>query len=102
MISLAVVVPCIIKRDRADQVVVAGDPDSVMPSHAWASVAQPTNALMDVVDGLVAALSGARGGAIQDARIVATCLDHNVRKLCSADRDFSKFPGLRVRNPLVA
>jgi uncharacterized protein len=46
-------------------------------------------------------LSGVSGGAIHDARIVATCLDHNVSELWSADRDFSKFPGLRVRNPLV-
>lgn len=47
-------------------------------------------------------LSNATGGQIHDARIVATCLDHNVSELWSADRDFSRFPGLRTRNPLTA
>ena len=42
------------------------------------------------------------GGRIHDARIAALCLHHGVRELWSADRDFSKFPQLRVRNPLVA
>ena len=33
--------------------------------------------------------------------IAALCLGHGVRELWSADRDFSRFPDLRVRNPLV-
>jgi len=45
-------------------------------------------------------LSGVRGGQVHDARIAATCLEHNVTELWSADRDFSRFPGLRTRNPL--
>ena len=43
-------------------------------------------------------ISGAR---VHDARIAAICLDHGVRELWSADRDFSRFPRLSVRNPLV-
>lgn len=46
-------------------------------------------------------LSGVSGGQIHDARIAATCLEHNVSELWSADRDFSRFVGLRMRNPLV-
>lgn len=48
-------------------------------------------------------LSAARvsGPRIHDARIAALCLHHGVRELWSADRDFSRFPGLTVRNPLV-
>jgi toxin-antitoxin system PIN domain toxin len=42
-----------------------------------------------------------RGGAVHDARIAALCLHHGVRKLLSADRDFSRFPRLRAENPLV-
>ena len=42
-----------------------------------------------------------QGGAIHDARIAALCLHHGVRQLWSADRDFSRFPDLAVRNPLV-
>jgi toxin-antitoxin system PIN domain toxin len=41
------------------------------------------------------------GGRVHDARIAAICLQHGVAELWSADRDFSRFPALRVRNPLV-
>jgi len=43
-------------------------------------------------------LSGSR---IHDARIAALCLNHGVRELWTADRDFSSFPQLKTRNPLV-
>jgi toxin-antitoxin system PIN domain toxin len=42
-----------------------------------------------------------QGAMVHDARIAALCLGHGVRELWSADRDFSRFPGLRVRNPLL-
>jgi toxin-antitoxin system PIN domain toxin len=42
-----------------------------------------------------------RGAMVHDARIAALCLAHGVRELWSADRDFSRFPALRVRNPLI-
>jgi toxin-antitoxin system PIN domain toxin len=45
--------------------------------------------------------SEVRGARVHDARIVAICLDHGARELLSADRNFSRFPSLRVRNPLV-
>jgi len=41
------------------------------------------------------------GGAVHDARIAAICLHHAVTELWSADRDFSRFPALRTRNPLA-
>jgi toxin-antitoxin system PIN domain toxin len=43
-----------------------------------------------------------QGPMVHDARIAALCLSHGVRELWSADRDFSRFPGLRVRNPLLS
>lgn len=43
----------------------------------------------------------AQGGMVHDARIAALCLHHGVSELWSADRDFSRFPSLRTRNPLV-
>lgn len=46
-------------------------------------------------------VSGATGPRVHDARIAAICLDHGGRELWSADRDFSYFPRLRTRNPLV-
>ncbi len=42
------------------------------------------------------------GGKIHDARIAAICLNHGVAELWTADRDFSLFPRLRTRNPLVS
>ncbi len=41
------------------------------------------------------------GPKVHDGRIAALCLQHGVRELWSADRDFSLFPALKVRNPLV-
>jgi toxin-antitoxin system PIN domain toxin len=42
-----------------------------------------------------------KGPRIHDARVAALCLHHGVSELWSADRDFSAFPQLQVRNPLV-
>jgi uncharacterized protein len=41
------------------------------------------------------------GPRVHDARVAALCRLHGVRELWTADRDFSRFPGLVVRNPLV-
>lgn len=42
------------------------------------------------------------GPQVHDARIAALCLQHGVKELWSADRDFGRFPNLAVVNPLVA
>lgn len=42
------------------------------------------------------------GPRIHDAKIAAICLGHGVTELWTADRDFSYFPQLRTRNPLIA
>lgn len=42
------------------------------------------------------------GPMIHDARIAALCLEHGIRTFWTADRDFSRFPALNVKNPLVA
>jgi toxin-antitoxin system PIN domain toxin len=42
------------------------------------------------------------GAQIHDARIAALCRLHGVRELWTADRDFTRFAGVVVRNPLVA
>ena len=41
------------------------------------------------------------GPTVHDARVATLCLQHGVAELWSADRDFGRFKGLRVRNPLV-
>ncbi len=48
----------------------------------------------------VLAASKIAGPAVHDARIAALCLQHGIRELLTADRDFSRFRNLRVRNPL--
>ncbi|MCG5051535.1 MAG: PIN domain-containing protein [Myxococcales bacterium] len=42
-----------------------------------------------------------QGAKVHDARIANCCLAHGVRLLLSADRDFSSFPALKTKNPLV-
>ena len=44
----------------------------------------------------------ATGPLVHDARIAALCRTHGVSELWTVDRDFGRFPGLRVRNPLIA
>ncbi len=41
------------------------------------------------------------GAQVHDARVAALCRQHGVRELWTADRDFGRFPGLTIRNPLV-
>jgi toxin-antitoxin system PIN domain toxin len=41
------------------------------------------------------------GPQVHDARVVTICQQQGVSELWSADRDFGRFPGLTVRNPLV-
>jgi toxin-antitoxin system PIN domain toxin len=45
--------------------------------------------------------SKVRGPLVHDARIASICIRHGVRKLLTADRDFSRFKQLRTENPLV-
>lgn len=42
------------------------------------------------------------GAHVHDARVAALCRLHGVRELWTADRDFGRFPGLTVVNPLVS
>ncbi len=42
-----------------------------------------------------------KGSMVHDARIAAVCLAAGVSELWSVDRDFSWYPQLRVRNPLI-
>ncbi len=42
------------------------------------------------------------GPRVHDARIAAVCITHGVAELWTADRDFGRFPALRVRNPFAS
>ena len=41
------------------------------------------------------------GPMVHDAHIAALCIQHGVRELWTADRDFGRFPALKTVNPLV-
>ena len=41
------------------------------------------------------------GPQVHDARVAAICRQHGVSELWSADRDFGRFPGVPVINPLI-
>jgi hypothetical protein len=47
-----------------------------------------------------AVLAGqAAGNLAFDAHIAALCVEHGVSELWTLDRDFARFPGLKVKNP---
>ncbi len=50
----------------------------------------------------IVAKSQVRGPVIHDARIAALCITHGVRKLLTADREFSRFAQLTCENPFAA
>jgi len=49
----------------------------------------------------MASIGDARGNLIHDAHIAALCLENGVTELWTADRDFARFTGLRIRNPFT-
>jgi len=51
--------------------------------------------LRDLLDPL-----GTGGNLVSDAHLAALAIEHGAT-LCSCDNDFSRFPGLRWRNPLA-
>jgi toxin-antitoxin system PIN domain toxin len=60
-----------------------------------------TSGYWDVLQRLIkeAKIAGPR---VHDARVAALCVHHGVTELWTADRDFSRFPEVSARNPLVA
>lgn len=49
----------------------------------------------------ISLIGNIRGPMIHDARIAAICIQHGVKELWTADRDFSRFPALKTKNPLL-
>jgi toxin-antitoxin system PIN domain toxin len=50
----------------------------------------------------VLAAGKAVGPLVHDARVAAMCRSCGVTEIWTADRDYSRFPGILVRNPLAA
>jgi toxin-antitoxin system PIN domain toxin len=98
---------------------------AVVTGRAYGAARSPTAAALDALDawlahprcrplaetarhaavlrGLLerAGAAGVAGPAVHDARIAAICLEHGVAELWTSDRDFARFPDLRVRDPLI-
>jgi len=49
----------------------------------------------------LAVSSKVSGPQIHDTRIAALCLANGVRELWTADRDSTRYPSLKIRNPLL-
>jgi len=79
--------------------------DALIQIKYW--LESPTVALLTEGEGFfgiwddVLRKSAVTGGSVHDARIAVLCIYHGVKKLLSADRDFSRFPQLRTENPLL-
>jgi toxin-antitoxin system PIN domain toxin len=63
-------------------------------------IPQPTDRHAEVLSALFGSAQ-VRSGMIMDAQLAALAIEHGLT-LCSNDRDFSRFPGLRWVNPLAA
>jgi toxin-antitoxin system PIN domain toxin len=80
-------------------------PHALNQVHAW--MESPSlrliGELQDHWTDLSSVLASAKvqGAAVHDARIVAICQGNGVGELWTADRDFSRFSGIRTANPLT-
>lgn len=63
------------------------------------TVIEPTTGHARVLRDLLAQV-GTGGNLVSDAHLAALAIEHG-GELCSADRDFGRFPGLRWTNPLA-
>lgn len=61
-------------------------------------VVHPTERHLDILRGLVEPI-GTAGNLTSDAHLAAIAIEHG-GEVCTADADFSRFPGLRWINPL--
>lgn len=67
-------------------------------AHPATAVIDPTPRHSSVLRDLLAEV-GAAGNLVSDAHLAALAIEHGA-ELCSADRDFGRFSGLRWINPL--
>src|SRR2546425_763975 len=78
--------------------VALADLQSVLASPSLVLLAE-TERHFEVLDAVVRQ-SAVAGNLIHNAHIVALCLEHGFTELLTADRDFARFAGLKVINPL--
>jgi len=96
---LAIVTHAKIYRPPSPLAIALGQLESWMESPGLVMIGEPEGYWSEFRD--MAVLGKILGGAVHDARIAAICRAHGVQELWSADRDFSRFPRQKVRNPLI-
>lgn len=62
-------------------------------------VPEPTSRHWQILEGLITG-DQATGPLVTDAHLAALAIEHGA-ELCTTDRDFTRFEGLRWRNPLI-
>ena len=67
-------------------------------AHDITTIVEPTARHVAVLRDLLGG-TGTGGNLVADAHLAALAIEHGA-ELCSADRDFGRFPGLRWANPL--
>ncbi len=77
---------------------VLNDLESLLASPTLTMLGEGPGHASAMRDTLVAA--SATGNLVHDGHIAAILQDHGVRELWTADRDFTRFTGLKVHNPL--
>jgi toxin-antitoxin system PIN domain toxin len=82
--------PMALDDARADLRALLGSPSL--------SLLSETDRHAELLDSLLDG-SRATGNLVHDAHVAALCREHGVRELLTADADFGRFKGLRVRNP---
>ena len=78
--------------------------EAVEIASAWlesppVTIAEPTERHWDILARLLSVAS-VRGPLVMDAHLAALALEHGAT-LCTTDRDFARFPDVRLRNPLA-
>lgn len=76
-----------------------GQVDAWLASPTCSTLAEGTRHWLRISD--LARKAKLKGPKIHDARIAAICLENGVSQFLTADRDFSQFPDLHTRNPLL-
>jgi toxin-antitoxin system PIN domain toxin len=77
--------------------------EAVEIASAWlasptVAIAEPTERHWEIL-ARVLAVAAARGPLVMDAHLATLAIEHGAT-LCTTDRDFARFPGLRLLNPL--
>jgi toxin-antitoxin system PIN domain toxin len=96
---LAVVTHPQIYRPPSERAEAIAQVEAWLEAPTLTLLAETTGHWSELRDVLVSARVA--GPRVYDARIAALCRQHGIERLWSADRDFSRFAGVRVTNPLV-